>query len=60
LLVGLGGGHDQGAAFTGQFGARRQTFVAVGPQVDEHLAAQALGLDDPPDLERGALVGAHD
>ena len=44
----------------GEFTARRQTLGSIGPEVHEDLALQALRFDDPPDLERGALGGAHD
>jgi len=55
------GGHDaKRAAVAEQFAPRRETFGTVTPKVDQDLAFETLGFDDPPDFERGALFGAHD
>jgi hypothetical protein len=54
-----GGHHGERSALAEQLASDVQSFGSVSPQVDEHLALQPLGLDDPPDFERGALAGAH-
>jgi hypothetical protein len=43
-----------------KFTSGRESLGAVTPEVDEHLTLEALCFDDAPDLERGALDGAHD
>ena len=52
--------HAQRSALGDEFAPGRESFPPVAPEIDEDLALEALGFDDPPDFERGALFGAHD
>jgi hypothetical protein len=54
-----GGVDDERAAMGGEFDADVQAFVTIGPEVDQDLTPQAVRFNDPPDFERGALVGAR-
>ena len=49
--------HHERSALGEECFARGQSFEAITPQVDETWPLQPVSLDDPPDFERGTLVG---
>ena len=49
--------HQRGPRSLKRVGAHGETLDAITPEVDQHLTAQPVRLDDPPDFERGTLVG---
>jgi hypothetical protein len=57
VLVGTGGGDGQVAGVAGQDGARGETLDAIGRQIDDHLAAQAVGPGHAAHFEQGCDEG---
>ena len=53
VLVGPGGGDGQRAGVAGEHGARGEALDALGGELDEHLAPQAVGLGDAATSSRG-------